>query len=98
MVIAMVSNLVALIHNPPNKTWITLGVFANKKECRLHICGFENVQNFRSPSRIRTVIECDRYLMLSGLALMVEGRKLGKGCIFGNEVTVGIGNQFTRPI
>src|SRR5262245_56416377 len=71
MVIGMVPDFVSFVDDPTNKRRVTLCVYSDYEKCGLYVCGFKNVQDFRRPSRIRTVIKGNCDLMLAACTLMI---------------------------
>ena len=65
MIIGVITNLMTFVDNSSDQPRITLGIDPDQEEGRLDVCRFENVQNLRSPFRIRPVVECDRDFMFA---------------------------------
>src|SRR3954447_26034188 len=96
MVIGMVPDLVSFINDATNEGRVTLCVYSNDEERGFYICCFENVQNFRRPSGVGTVIKSDCDLMFAARALVIQRRKLRKLHIFCREIAVCIYSQIAQ--
>ena len=98
MIISVVPDLVTFVDDAPNEARIFLRVHAHEKERRLHVRRFQNVENLRRPSRIGTVVESDRDLMLAARALMIERRKFGNFVYLRGQITVCVHGELSHSV
>jgi hypothetical protein len=71
MVIGMVPNLVSFVDDATNKRRVTLCVYSHDEKRGFYVYCFKDVQNFRRPSRVGTVIKSDGDLMFAARALVI---------------------------
>ena len=76
MIIGVVSNFVAFVHNSADELRITFRIFSNEEKRRFHVGCFQNVEHLRRPFRIGSVVKRDRDLMFAARALVIKRRKL----------------------
>ena len=98
MIIGMVADFVAFIHDPAHQPGITFRVCSRHEKCRRRFCRLEDIENLRCPAPVRPVIECDCDLMFTTRALMIKRRKLGKLHVLGGEITFRVRHQVAQTV
>ena len=82
MVIAVITDLVTLLHDSPNEPGMMFGIAADNKKSCSYIRRFQDVEHLWRPLRIWSVIEGQRDLVRAARSLVVERWELRKPCIF----------------
>src|SRR3974390_3411548 len=85
MRVGVIAELMALGEDSLDQSRTRLGVAADDEKRRLHMFGFEDIEDLRRPLRIGTVIECQcDFLWMVAAELMdhvVRGRDLRGGLV-----------------
>src|SRR5206468_12499335 len=87
MIIGVVSDLVALVHNSPYQFRMTFRIRSHEEKRGFRVCAFKDVQNLRRPSWVRSIIESDGHLVLAARPLVIERGELRQLHIFRGKIT-----------
>src|SRR6478609_3412047 len=98
MVIGMIAYLVSFIDDSSNEIWVAFRIHADKKKCRLHLCGLQDIENFWRPFRVGPVIKSQSHLVSVASTLVIQCWKLREFGVGRSKITVLVDSHAAHSI